>query len=306
MLTIPNYLVKIGEAIWLRVTIALFFYLSLMFGRMFVSVGAHDHPYLGVICPFFFEATGIIIFNLLYGKYSVGRDINALSSFGLIFTFIYLLFYFAGINASVQQNLIANVLNGLIVLRCVYMTERDLFAVASPIGQLKKWLLNRYWFVNAYINALTVAVFALCAVPLFVMMYLINTDQMRASGIAVILFAFFVAFENAKRYAALDAAVADVEPVALDEASIEAEQHAMFIARFVYFVVACSIAYAVGVVADDKERFFNVGYASGYADAKSGAAPKKETDFEKALWCNMVKLNGQANPPGMQCDNPNH
>ena len=80
MLTIPNYVVKIGAAIWLRVTIYLFFYLSLVFARMFVSAGSNDHPYLVVICDFFYEATCILIFHMLYGRYSVGRDINVLRS----------------------------------------------------------------------------------------------------------------------------------------------------------------------------------------------------------------------------------
>ena len=131
---------------------------------------------------------------------------------------------------------------------------------------------------------------------------MINTDEMRASGICVVLFAFAVAFENAKRYAATAPSVAEVEPTEQDEKSIEDEKHAMGMARVIYCMVAFVIASAIAHIADDEKRFFNVGYASGYSDAKSGAAPKKETDFQKALWCNMSKVNGQSNPPGLNCD----
>ena len=107
MLTIPNYLVKIGQAIWLRAPIGLFFYLAYIFVRMFVSVGVHDHPYLVVIWGIAFEATAIVIFQLLYGKYSVGRDINALNTFGLFFELTYLLLSFVNIEVSAQLNLAA-------------------------------------------------------------------------------------------------------------------------------------------------------------------------------------------------------
>ncbi len=300
MLTIPNYLVKIGATIWLRATIGLFFYLSLIFVRMFISVGAQDHPYLTVICGIAHHATAIVIFHLLYGRYSVGRDIIFLSLVGWIITLGYFLISFVGVDAAQLQHLAAKSLNGLIVLRCIFLTDRDLFATFSPIEIAKKWLLKRQWYVNSYINTLTVAVFVLCAVPLFTMMVLINTDEMRASGICVVLFAFGVAFENAKRYAATTPSVAEVGPA--DKKSIEDEEHAMGMARVIYFVVALVIAGVITKFADDERRFFNVGYASGYSDAKSGAEPKKEKDFQKALWCNMVKINGQTNPPGMSCD----
>ena len=300
MLTIPNYLVKIGTAIWLRAIIGLFFYLSVIFGRMFVSAGAHDHPYLTVVCGLFYEATCIIIFNLLYGRYSVGRDINTFNTFALFFALIYFFLSFANIDASTQLNFVAKGINGLIILRCVFPTERALFAQFSPIEITKKWILKRQWFVNAYINGLTVAIFVFCAIPLFTMMYLINTDEMRASGIAVVLFAFAVAFESAKRYATTAPSVA--APAEQDEQSIADEEHTMGIARAVYCMLVVIAASIFVSYTDLERRFFNVGYASGYSDAKSGAVPKKETDFQKSLWCNMVMVRGQSNPPGLSCD----
>ena len=302
MVTIPSYVVKIGETIWLRATIFLYFYLSLIFARMFVSAGAHDHPYLVVICAFFYEAMSIIIFNLLYGKYSVGRDINLLSTLGLISIPIYFFLSFVGIDASQQQNLFAKGLNVLIVLRCVYLTERDLFAKFSPIEITKKWLLKRQWFVNSYINGLTVAVFILCAAPLFTMMYVLNTDEMRASGIAVVLFAFFVAFENARRYSAEDTIAPEVVPDFMEGSDFDQAEHAMAISRVIYFALALLVGLLSFIIADNKEKFFNVGYASGYSDAKAGVKPKREADFDKALWCNMVRNPGQPLPPGMTCD----
>jgi hypothetical protein len=304
MITIPSYIVKIGEAIWLRVTISLFFYLSLIFGRMFVSVGAHDYPHLTVVCGFLYEAVGIVLFNLLYGKYSVGRDINTLSFFGLICYAIYLPFYFAGADASEAHNNAAKILNVAIVIRCVYMTERDLFATFSPINIVKKWLLKRQWFVNSYINTLTVAVFAFLAVPLFTMMYFINTDEMRAAGIAVVLFAFYVAFENAKRAAPEETIAPDVESAGSDNTDFFHPENMLFGARLIYFGVVFCVLLGYAEFVETKEKFFNVGYASGYSDAKSGVAPKKEADFSKAVWCNMARMPGQPNPPGLSCDNP--
>jgi hypothetical protein len=308
MLTIPNYLVKIGEAIWLRVTIGLFFYLSLIFARMFVSAGAHDHPYLVVICDFFYEATCILIFNLLYGRHSVGRDINFLSILGLISIPIYFFLSFVGVDASQQQRFFAKALNVLIVIRCLYMAERDLFATFSPINIAKKWLLKRQWFVNSYINTLTVAVFAFLAVPLFTMMYFINTDEMRASGIAAILFAFYIAFEKAKNQLATPATneVARVEPVTgAEQDELAKANEIIFELNFwVKTLLVMFVILGIGLFASVKfykVSFFDAGYASGYSDAKSGAAPKREANFQKALDCIEVNRNRFPTPSDAGC-----
>lgn len=308
MLSIPSFIVRFGEAIWLRITIALFFYLALSFGRMFVSVGAQDHQLLTVICGTVFDATCIIIFYLLYGMHSVGRDISTLSFYGVVLHVMYIACYFLRIEFSEIHNMLSKGINGLIILRIIFITPNELFAVISPIHHIRKFLLSKEWFFNFYPNILTVAIFALCAVPLSVMIYVINTDEMRASGIAAILFAFYVAFEKGKSQS--------VTPVENESIQIKpknnAEQDDLAKANEIIFelnfwlkiIFVIAVILAIGITASIKfykVSFFDAGYASGYSDAKSGAASKREANFQKALDCIEVNRNRFPTPSDAGC-----
>jgi FtsH-binding integral membrane protein len=308
MLTIPRYIVRFGEAIWLRITIALFFYLSLSFVRLFISVGSHDHQLLTVLCATFFDASCIIIFNLLYGRHSVGRDINTLSFYGVVLHAMYLACYFLRIEFSEIHNMLSKGLNGLIILRIIFITSSELFYVISPIHHIKKFLLHRKWLASSQLNSLIVAVFALCAVPLSIMIYVINTDEMRASGIAVILFAFYVAFEKGKSESvvSVENQIVHITPKHdTEQVDLAKANEIIFELNFwlkIIFVIA--VIMALGITASIKfykVSFFDAGYASGYSDAKSGAASKREANFEKALACIEVNRNRFPSPSDAGC-----
>jgi hypothetical protein len=242
----------------------------------------------------FFEATLIVIFILRYGDTSVGRDIATLLSCGIVAHLIYLPFYYYGIRVGAYHNYANQCLNGLIVLRLCYPANHDLLARISIIEKVKNRLFNNdHLFLNTYFNALTCSIFMLCALPLCTLIFIINTDQMRATGIAIILFSFFVAFEGAKARAAAA------------ETNADAENRIVFTVGGLtaLLVVVASVSWVVSAFYNRAEdgAFFNTGYASGYSDAKSGTTPKLETDFEKALWCNMVATEPHARPPGFTC-----
>ena len=255
----------------------------------------------------FYEATCIVIFNLLYGMHHVGRDVNTVSFYGLVCYLVYLPFYFLGIDVSAYHNYAAKGLNALIVLRLFYFGNRDLLANISIIDHSKKWLLDGRLFLNTYINGLTIAVFFLCAIPLCTLIYLVNTDTMRVTGIAVILFSFFIAFDSSRKNTgartqaqAIDIPLFDERKDALDKANHTIWEMKNLLKIISIAAIICAICLPQTV--DFYQRsFFDLGYASGYNDAKSGTAAKRETGFKKALWCIEVSQQKIPMPPGYSC-----
>jgi hypothetical protein len=303
MLSIPNIFIKISEATLTRITMFLLFYLTLEFARMFISASAATHPYMAMWGNILFEATVVIIFNLLYSNNGAGRDINTLNFYGVLVHMAYIPFYYFSIDLSMYHNYAHKAINWLVMLRLIWLGNTEILADVALIERGKNWVQSRRLFLNSYINGLTIAVFVLCAVPLCTLIFIINTDQMRATGIAVILFAFFVAFQYSKHNPA-NIEASSVIPDTQTNASAPSDSEAttLLAVKVGYWFAVFIIASIVLSIADNEERFFNVGYASGFADAKSGAAPKRETDFDKALWCNMVRHPNQPLPPGLSCD----
>ncbi len=118
MLSIPSGIIRFAEVALQRMMIFILFYLSLEFVRMFISASAPTHPYMAMWATIFFELTVIIIVNLQFGSFSVGRDINTISFYGVLLHLFYLLFYFEGINVSEYHNNAAMGFNGLIICDC--------------------------------------------------------------------------------------------------------------------------------------------------------------------------------------------
>jgi hypothetical protein len=256
----------------------------------------------------FFELTVIIIVNLLFGSFSVGRDINTISFYGVLLHLFYMLFYFYGIDVSEYHNNTAKGLNGLIVLRLFYLGNREILARIAIIEFSKKSLLAKRWFINSYINGLTVAVFAMCAIPLSTLIYLINTDKMRVTGIAIILFSFYIAINSAKKIVASGSTEAD-SPVSATRkdgtAMMTEEEFTIFDLRTTLkilgaFIVVLMAAFPA-TINHYQKLFFDMGYASGFTDAKSNAAPKKEANFETAVKCVMESNTRMPKPPGKGC-----
>lgn len=292
MLSISNSAVKFAEAVLLRLMIFTFCYLSYEFATMFISAGAKTHPFMAVWGDTIFEATVIIILNLQFGNSSVGRDVNALKFYILLIHLACLPFYIFKIDLSTFHNGSVAFLNVLILLRLFYFGERDLLSRISIVENSKKWLLHGRFFLNAYINGLTIAVFLLCAVPLCTLIFLINTDQMRVTGIAVILFSFFVAFDTARKRVAQAPNIVEtiVQPeTQVQKDALEVANYTIFelktILKAVAVIAAISVLGLYASLGFYKASFFDVGYASGFNDAKSGTAPKRETDLNKAFKC---------------------
>lgn len=310
MLTIPNMLVKFGELIWPRIKIYILFYLALEFGRMFISVGAKPHPYMALWCGVFFDATIIVILNLLYGATAVGRDINTVNCYGLLLHFVFMAFYYQGIDISTYHNYVAMCGNGLITLRLFYLADCDLLSRIAVIEYAKNWHLDRRWFFNSYINALTITLFFLCAIPLCTLIYLINTDQMRLTGIAIILFSFFVAIEystkNTPRRAgqigreiatplrpengnmvAMRSMVATAPDLPTEHARASKKELDYWSLCMLCGAIFVFLIYVIGsiLLRQEKSMMFKFGYASGYNDGKQGEKAKSETHWDKLMEC---------------------
>ncbi len=242
-------------------------------------------------CNILVDVNLIIIGALRWGDRSEARDICTLAFIGVLIHLAYLPFYYNSINVVAYHNGAQKIINWLIVGRLFYVGARDIIAPVSLIIRTKKFFLSERFFLNEYVNGLTATVALFCAAPLCALIYIINTDEMRATGIAIILFSFYIAFSSAgKRIAAttdgetIGAPITQTKRDALDVAN---ERYRELEVWFVVFVVAAAIV-GLGLVASVnfyKVSFFDAGYAAGFSDAKSGAAPQKETDFKKALAC---------------------
>jgi hypothetical protein len=279
-----------------------FCYLSWEFAEIFISASAKEHPYMAMWSNILFEATVIIILNLRYGTESIGRDVNALKFYAVLAHLAYIPFYFQGIDVSAYHNYGVMGINGLILLRLFYFGDRDLLSRIAVIEYSKKWLLDNRWFVNSYINGLTTAIFTFCAVPLFTLIYLINTDRMRVTGIAIILFAFLLAIENSTKKRAASAAKSF-----LDEAPrggnktipilaqvndaielVAAKERIKAITYLLKIAVGVIVAgYVIGalMIQGEGQKKFLFGYAFGFADGKNGVKPKAEVRLERLVKC---------------------
>lgn len=314
MISNSSNLIKYFEAILLRLMIFAFIHLTLEFSRVFISASAGMHPYMAIWGDIFFEATVIIIFNLLYGMESIGHDTNTLNFYALICHLIFVVFYFYGYQVAEYHNNAIKFLNALIVLRLFYFGSREFLSKIAIIEHSKKWLLDSRLFVNTYVNGLTIALFFLCAIPLFTLIYIINTDQMRVTGIAIILFTFFIAIEKSDK--TRDAEIAKRTVLPLDDISdAHADQatqaHERVIAQvatiantvdkanFKFFdieffkdickmlaIILVGVLIVCALLLQAKNRsIFNYGYAAGYTDAKSGDKPKMETNWNLLQQC---------------------
>ena len=314
MLSIPHSLVKFFDAVLLRILIFAFCFLSYQFATMFISASAEMHPYMAMWSNILFEATVIIILNLRYGTESIGRDVNTLKAYAVLLHLAYIPFYFNDIDVGIYHDYGVRGINGLIVLRLFYFGKRDLLARIAIIEHSKKWLLDSRWFVNSYINGLTIAVFTICAIPLCTMIYIINTDQMRVTGIAIILFAFFTAIENSSKIRAANAAKSTLAAAAVAKGSTAtiAAQHAdakeLVEAKERIKDLTGHLKTAGGVIAagyficflmvqGEGQKKFLFGYAFGFADGKSGVKPKAEVRLERLVKCFDRGDGGGGRPP---------
>ncbi len=304
MLTLSNHLLPWRETLTFRAKIFIFLYFTTEFMRAFVTVGMVAHPLMAVWCSIFFDATVIIILHLLFCPSSIGRDINTLSFYGMLVHLAYMFCYYKGIEVSTYHNNLLKAINALIVLRLFLPAHRDFFSRIAAIEYAKKWLYTNQKFTNQYINGLTISLFFICALPMFVLIYLINTDQMRITGIAIVLVTFYTAFEKSSGNSK-NIAVAEPATKTLDEKKIERTELATDLAeklsiankevRFLQYVwkILCGGIVVFGLVGLLQFKFeinkmFDFGYAFGYADGKKGAPPKAETSLEKLHYCYHV------------------
>ena len=319
MLSLSSTVLKCVGAVFRRGMMFAFIYLALEFTRMFIDASANTHPYMAMWSTVLFDLTVIIIFNLEFGNNSCVRDIGTLNLYAVIFHLIYIPCFFYGYQFGDYHNYAIKCVNGLIALRLFYFGERELLSRISIITPPKKWLLGRNWFINSYVNGLTVTIFALCAAPLFTLIYLINTDKMRITGIAIILFSFYVAIEHSKKRILIGATPKPeiVPPAKEDNAAPIAAPHddanelARAKTRIESLVEACKIliggfivcSFLGGYAAHFKsKKMFVFGYAFGYADGKSGTKPKSETRFTRLVDCyDRPDIGGRPAPPDPTC-----
>jgi FtsH-binding integral membrane protein len=215
-----------------------------------------------------------------------------------------MLFYYCGINVSEYHNWIATCINVLTVVRLCYFGSRDVFVSLSHILHFEKWLLDRRWFFNPYINGLTITLCIFCAIPLCALIYQINTDRMRITGIAIILFAFYVAIEvaNKRRLAqavahgddGLGGRVGLVVPMSPNAISAylttQFTKIKLTIRRFkwnevlLWWIFGMALFLGWFVFQHEQKMMFKFGYVSGYSDAESGK--KKKIDEQ---WLIMMR-----------------
>lgn len=302
MLSIPIGVSRFFESALTRAVLFVFLYLSLAFSRMYISASVGAYPVMAMWCNILVDVNLIIIAALRWGDRSEARDICTLASIGVLIHLAYLPFYHNGIDVSAYHNGAQKIINWLIIARLFYVGERDIIAPVSLISRTKNFFLNERFFLNEYVNGLTAVVTIFCAAPLCTLIYIINTDEMRATGIAIILFSFYIALSSAgKRIAE----TIDVEATQAkrDALAVANERYRELEVWFIVFAVAAAIV-GLGLVASVnfyKVSFFDAGYASGFNDAKSGAAPKRETDFKKALACIEVNRAHFPAPSDVGC-----
>lgn len=294
MLSMSNKSINIVQALQLRAMIFLFFYLSLEFSRLFVFSGVNLYPLMAMWGVVFSELTTIIILHLLYGTTGVGRDVNTLNFYGVVFHLLYIPFYCYGIDFSTEHNNASKCINALIVGRLLLPLSPDLLRRIALLDYAKDWFHAHRLFVSQYVNGLTISIFILCALPLFIMIYLTNTDQMRITGIAIVLFAFFIAIESAKK-AAPPAEPPQPRSINEEDSALSkaAGQEPSFDRR--EFLVTLFVAVIVAFVLVNfrpsdtaKDRAYLTGYASGYSDGKNGVKPKSSVRLNKLLYCQLV------------------
>ncbi|WP_338848953.1 hypothetical protein V8J88_08415 [Massilia sp. W12] len=188
-----------------RITIYLTYYLSLEFTRYFISASAAANPYIAMWGAIFSAVTLIIILDLLYGDSKVGKDINTLISYIAVAHLLYLPFYYHGYQVAIYHNTAVKIINALIIFRLFYLGDRTLFSAIAFIEKTKLIIPNKKRPFSNYVNGLTVTLFIVCAIPFFTLIYIINTDKMRITGIAVVLLVFFIAIEFSNRKRSDDA-----------------------------------------------------------------------------------------------------
>ncbi len=175
-------------------------------------------------------------------------------------------------------------------------------AAAHASEHAKNWLLTRHPDSGAVFNRLTLALFILCAVPLFTLIYLINTDRMTISGIAIVLFAFYVATSPANRPAA--------QPARNPEATISGRfqiRHGMLKEQrktiwLLIALLAVVMLFGWFWLGMREKTMFHMGYAAGYHHGKSGTQPKMEVTWEKLLHCYGFKNKSIPPQPDRACD----
>lgn len=295
MLTISNKVSHIAEAVKSRLMIFIFLYLTFQFSLLFIMASVSTHPLMAMWGNIFFEMTAIIIFNLLFGASGVGRDVITLTFYGVLVHLLYIPFYCYGIDLSSEHNNAQKIINALIVLRLLLPFSQDLLRRIALLEYAKGWFHVNRLFVSQYVNGLTISIFILCALPLFTMIYFINTDQMRMTGIAIVLFAFFIAIESTKKaqQSAEQAKPSTRETTAENttDSKSPAQENADHTRGFVMLLIACFAAFvAFNLWPSDsqQDRMYKTGYASGYQDGKNGVKPKSSVRLGKMLYCHLV------------------
>jgi hypothetical protein len=310
MLSITNNWIKYFESAFLRMTIFAFLYLTLRFSQEYITVNVGTNPLMAICADVFFSMTVIIIFNYLYGKESIGHDINTLNFYGVLCHLLYMACYIYRYDVSALHNYAAKFLNGLIILRLFYFGNREVFAKIAIIEYAKRWRLDRRWFFNSYVNGMTIALFVFCAIPWFTLIYIINTDQIRVTGIAIVLLTFFIVIEksdkkrrvnavknttNSIKSGTTETVICTTSTLSADDVTITKQlvdaKTAMSIFKngCVVLIVTLVAVLAVGsiVTSGREQMMFSLGYASGYTDGKTGAKPKSNTDFNKMMRCSF-------------------
>lgn len=301
MLSLPGVWIKYGEIVFQRAMIYTFIFLTLEFSRMFISASAATHPYMAMWGDILFGATTILIFALLFGQSCAGRDINTLDTWALLAHLIYIPCYASGLQVAEYHNLAIKVINAVIVVRLFYFGQREFFVRISIIELAKNWLLTRHPASGAVFNRLTLALFVLCAIPLFTLIYLINTDRMTISGIAIVLFAFYVATSPANR----PANPAPRNPEAAISGRFQIRRGMLKELRMTNWILTTILILTllVGwVILGVREKvMFHLGYSAGYQDGKSGAQPKMEVNWERLIRCYGFDGYGKPPPPDPAC-----
>jgi hypothetical protein len=284
------------------------------------------------------EIVSIIIILRFCGPRNIGRDINEFNMYALLLHIITIpTYYYTDIPAEYHSNGIWALFIASLV-RLSYFGKIDesgdykglpAFGLFAKVQKLysahvkKDRRAFQHWPDILFFGS---------ALPLWFIMWKTNDQSITITVIGLMLFIYFITDSIKQKdtqkidklgQSGLSGAPA-IQPIAQDYDAISQHRGALdnnisenipatkitaktFFKTLFFVVLAVCLFFYLMVSVDNgraalQKGSFDLGYASGFSDAKSGSAPKRETDFNKAMWC--INTSGDTPPPpGFACFN---
>lgn len=284
------------------------------------------------------EIVSIIIILRFCGQRNIGRDINELNVYALLLHIITIpTYYYTNIPVEYHRNGIWALLIAALV-RLSYFGKLDengdykglpAFGLFAKVQQLYSAHIKKDR--HAFQHWPDILFFG-SALPLWFIIWKTNDQSITITAIGLMLFIYFITDSiKQKDTQKIDrlgqsglSGTPTIQPIAQDHGAISQHGGALHdnisenipvtkitTKRFVIILIVCILSaclfyYIMISMASSRTKLlrenFDLGYASGFSDAKSGSTPKRETDFNMALWC-INAYERHPPPPGFACFN---